>query len=883
LEIVIVMRVWSATVFALHRLSRPALAAVLMLLAATGVSSGEGAPPARTDLYGDPLPPGAVARLGTIRLRHVGGNAVAFSKDGKRLISCDIGCEVRVWDVATGRLVRRTRLAWRAREPKGFRQDPWHFSLAPDGATVEAWDSKTTYLYDTATGQERGRIPNAQGLAFSPDGKKIAMQGQDKEGKKGPLQLWDIVELRKYLHVDVPPRTVLRTAAFTPDGKQLAALGGEGEELFVWAAATGELRQRKKFRAAMTSLAYAPDSATLAAGLDGGGEVALFDASTLKEKAALPARTNGKGARCVRISQVGFSSDGRLLAGNCHFGGASLQEQGLQIWDLGGRKGPRWLPTPSFVTAFAFAPDGETLACCNIYLSHGGNNAIYLWDVTSGRRLHQPPGHNTPVTLLAVSPDGKSLASGDYKPTLRLWDTATGEPLRSLAGWDEHGFACLLFSADGQRLISVSRQGKLQVWEVATGKQLSRFAIDSPSAGVYPGYTVALFDGGKRLAAVTMRISVQLSIWDAATGEQLHRRPLGAVQPTPSSGQVELAPDAESITVWRGEDRLTIEEISTGYLLATLPEGVGHPLGFSADGRLLAVFLQPRIDHYGLWKGAERVPEQYDVKGLSVIETASGQEVVRLDVRRFDHVAFTPDGRAVVVADRQKLSTWDAATGERLHQMEWPESVRDERGDAKISSLAMLPGGRAATGMTEGDILIWDLSLAKWPTPRPARDLDRTQLDALWSDLAGDARRAYRALAKLAAAPARTVPFLEDRLAPAVEDKRVEKLLADLDADSFETREAASRALVRLRYRTDRALQRALNANPSLERQRRLEAILAEPKRPPAEALRTLRAIAVLERIGTPEARRVLEKLGGGAAARETREAQAALQRLKRR
>jgi RNA polymerase sigma factor (sigma-70 family) len=816
-------------------------------------------PRARTDLYGDPLPPGAVARLGTIHLRHTAGTDMVFSKDGKRLTSCDIGGEVRVWDVATGRLVRRTRLAWKTSEHQW--QNPWHISLSPDGATAAAWDGgeKTTYLYDTATGRERGRLPGAEVLAISSDGKKIAVQGRDKEGN-GPAQLWDLAEFNKHLDLDVPPGTFLRTAAFAPDGKQLAAPSGRSQELLVWDTATGKLRQQKKCRARVWSLTYAPDGATLAAGFDNSRDgVVLFDAATLKEKAALPSKAYSKGAG-YSIWQLGFSLDGRLLAERRFFGGDQPQEHGLLIWDLSGPAKPRPLPTPTHIQSFALAPDGETLA-----YSYHNSNAIDLWDMAAGRRLHQLPGHDTPVYKLAVSPDGKILASSDWGPALRLWDTATGKPLRSLAGWDQFGSACLLFSADGRRLISVSRQGKLQIWDAATGKELCRFAINSPGAGVYPGYGVTLFDKGKRLAAVTGLLSTELSIWDAVTGEQLNRRSLSAVQPTSSKGHVELAPDGARATVWRGEDRLTIEDIATKSLLAILPEGVGHPLGFSADGRLLAVFLQPRKAHLMAWAEPNPIRERFDVKGLSLIETASGQEVVRLDIRRFDYVAFTPDGRALVVADKQQLSVWDTATGERLHQMAWPESVRDGHGYAKISSLAVLPGGRAATGMTEGDILLWDLAPSTWPARKPARDLGRKDLDALWADLAGSAGKAHRAIALLAAAPDQAVPFLKDHFRPVpVNAKRIEKLLADLEGDSFSAREAASRELSRLHYRVEPMLRRALAGKPSLEMRRRLQSILAEPKRPLPEDLRALRAIQVLERIGTPEARHILEKLTKG-------------------
>jgi WD40 repeat protein len=867
--------------------TRLAVGTVFVLLAGAGATNGEDAKTPRTDLYGDPLPPGAVARLGTMRLRHADGRALAFSKDSKHLISCNHEGEVRVWDVATGTLVRRTRLAGKAREYIQYAG----ISLTADGATAQAWDGQTTYLYDTATGQERGRLPNTQALAFSCDGKKIAVQAREKD-KNGSMQLWDIAAFKNHLDLDVPPCIALnatpfkiapQTAAFTPDGKQLAVLGGERDkELFVWDTVTGRLRQRKKFVAAMGSLAYSPDGATLVAGFYGKGDAVIFEAATLKEKAAQPVRANVKFACFTSVSLAGFSPDGRLLVGCCLTDGIPQQEHGFVIWDLSGSKEPRWLSTSSFITASALAPDGKTLACFTNIQYHG-SQAIDLWDVASGRRLHQLPGHDTPVDKLAVSLDGKILASSDYKSTLRLWDTATGKPLRSLAGWDAFASACLRFSADGRRLISISRKGKLQIWEVSTGKELYRFAIDSPAEGAYPGYTVALFGGGKRLAAVAMMLSVHLSIWDATTGKQLSRRPLSAVQPAPSQGEVELAPDGESVTVWHG-DQLTIEDISTKNRLATLPKGVGNPLGFSADGRLLAVFLPPRQEHIGLWKEPKPILEIYDVKGLSLIETASGQEVVRLGIGKFDYVAFTPDGRAIVVADKQEFSIWDAATGERLHQMAWPETVRNEYGYAKISSLAVLPSGRAATGMTEGDILVWDLAPSTWPVRQPAHELSHDQFDALWADLADSARKAHRAISILVAAPDPVVPFLKDRLRPAaVDTKRVEKLLADLDGDSFAAREAASRELTRLHYRVEPMLRRALEGKPSLEMRQRIEVILAGPMRHLPEDLRTLRAMAVLERIGTPEAWRILETLAGGEAVHETHEAKAALQRLKRR
>ena len=74
-------------------------------------------------------------------------------------------------------------------------------------------------------------------------------------------------------------------------------------------------------------------------------------------------------------------------------------------------------------------------------------------------------------------------------------------------------------------------------------------------------------------------------------------------------------------------------------------------------------------------------------KGLSLIEAASGEEIVRLEIGAFEHAAFTPESGEFVVADKKHLDVWDTSTGKRLHRMAWPESVAEfaGRGDGMFS------------------------------------------------------------------------------------------------------------------------------------------------------------------------------------------------------
>jgi hypothetical protein len=154
---------------------------------------------------------------------------------------------------------------------------------------------------------------------------------------------------------------------------------------------------------------------------------------------------------------------------------------------------------------------------------------------------------------------------------------------------------------------------------------------------------------------------------------------------------------------------------------------------------------------------------------------------------------------------------------------------------------------------------------------------------ALWSDLADEAPKAYRAIWTLSETPRQAAPFLKEQLKPVeeVDAKQILSLTAQLDSDQFETREKAAKELAKLGERIDPILREELERNASEEVQKRVKALLDERPPPSGETLRTLRAIQVLERIGTKEACAVLKKLASGAeAARESREAKEALERL---
>jgi hypothetical protein len=250
--------------------------------------------------------------------------------------------------------------------------------------------------------------------------------------------------------------------------------------------------------------------------------------------------------------------------------------------------------------------------------------------------------------------------------------------------------------------------------------------------------------------------------------------------------------------------------------------------------------------------------------------------------RRVLSLAISPDGRSVAAGyDQPVVRLWEMASGQ--------ERARYQGHQSAVTSLAFSPDGTLlASGGTDRFAMTWDVTgRLTGGRPRPA-DLTAEKLNGLWTDLAdADAARAYRAEQALFGAGERAVALLKERLRPAAaaDAKRIDRLLGDLDSDDFALREKATKELDELGDSAEPALRKVLARKPSAEVRQRAEALLEklDLARSP-ERMRGVRALDVLEHVGTPEAKRLLEELAKGAPeARLTREAQGSLDRLNRR
>jgi hypothetical protein len=241
-------------------------------------------------------------------------------------------------------------------------------------------------------------------------------------------------------------------------------------------------------------------------------------------------------------------------------------------------------------------------------------------------------------------------------------------------------------------------------------------------------------------------------------------------------------------------------------------------------------------------------------------------------------VAFSPDGKWFTQGRPDGTVHWyDVLTGQELSAFKGHA--------AAVNAVAFAPNGkRVGSASADGTALIWDPTGRGRPAP-PAKALSAADREKSWAALVeDDADRAFAAMGDWIAAPDDAVAWIKARVKPAaaVERKRIEDLLRQLDAGAFQARDQAARELLAIGEQAVPALEKALAADPPLETKRRLEELHGEltGMRLRGERLRADRAVEILERLGTPQARQVLQALAGGApGARLTESARAALAR----
>jgi RNA polymerase sigma factor (sigma-70 family) len=808
-------------------------------------ASRKGATPASANQWQDPLPTGALVRLGTPRFHHGGPVlCVAFSPDGKLVASGSnfLDRTVSIWETATGREVHRLQ---------GHQGWIWSVAFSPDGKLLASGSGDATIrLWDVATGQMVRQIQGHQqqinSLVFSPDGAMLASGSHDQT-----MRLWDVATGQEVRQFTGHERGVM-SVRFTPDGKTLVSGSADGA-LRVWETATGrELRQMGDKQSFVTGIALSPDGKLLASGgtdnlrpedetttQPRSWKVHLWEVATGKALLKLEGHTN-------EVQFVAFSPDGTVLA-------SSGRDQTVRLWNPTTGKSLRTLEGHGErVRALAFSPDGKTLA------SGSWDNTLRLWEVTTGKERPGFGPHQAWLTFMAYSTDGKTLMTGASDRNIRSWDMATGKLLREFKAHQERGRSVDL-SVDHKLLATGSHEGMIHLWDPATGKEIRQFGQHQG-----PVQSVALSPDGKLLASGGK--DSEIRIWDVLRGEELRLCP-GHQQ---EISFVTFSPDGKMLASASADGTVRLWDVATGKeLRKLLEEGNGDFIEvavFSPNGKLLAT-------------GGISKP-------IRLFDVATGKLVRQIEDYQgtIARIAFSPDGRSLAAGTPQAVHVWETATGKERCRF-----VGGHRG--WVHGMLFSPDGRTLiSGSSDGTALVWDLTGRIRDGRLPVVDLSVADLETAWRDLAGDdTAKAYRALWSLAAASKQSLPLLREHLKPVsspIDAARVQQFISELDNDQFAVREKAGKELEKLGEAAEPALRKALEKPSSPEAQRRLERLLESlnVQAASAERVHGARCLEVLEQIGSPEAQAVLQKLAAGTpGAWLTEEAKASLQRLTQR
>jgi WD40 repeat protein len=616
----------------------------------------------RVDPFGDALPAGAVARLGTLRLRHGAAvDVLAFSPDGRLLAASSRDGALSLWDTATGKEVRRLSGEYHQITALAFSLEGRFLACAEAGRPV-------VRLWDIEAGKERpalrGHTGSVRKVAFGP-GNALVSAGSD-----GTLRLWDVQTSREVRQLGVLGRET-GTFALAPDGKTLAWCG-PAADVRLWDLPRGiPLRVLAEPPARVDHLDFSPDGTRLLA-RDARGTGCCWEVST----GLLRSRRSADASVRVPLAADGpfvlsLHPDGRLGLTDCLSNKDLCTLQGLV----------------NGLSSFTVSADRQSVALGSL------EGAITLWDVGSGLEVMPLEGHQGRVALAGFTPDGRQLITAGTDHCLRLWDPQTGLPLGRIDGVDG---PCAL-SPDARLLAEAGSDNQVRLWDLATARPV---ALCERQPGLRGVTGLAFSPNGRVLAAAVAANPFgrdgdpAVCLWKVATSGSLTVLPW---RPGLGRTSVTFAPDGKGLVTADG-DAVRLWDPGSGIECWSLRNfsGRGGSVAFAPDGTLLAV-----ADHGN--------------NTVRLCRTLTGEVVAQFEFPAESAsgvlaLAFSPDGKLLAASGAD--GTVRLCETSTLRQR---SCYRGHR--APVETLAFSPDGcLLVSGSRDTTVLVWTIR-----PPHPAK------------------------------------------------------------------------------------------------------------------------------------------------------------------
>ncbi|MGI8981283.1 MAG: WD40 repeat domain-containing protein [Pirellulaceae bacterium] len=611
---------------------------------------------AKTDLYGDPLPNGAVARLGTTRFRHAGYfRGVAFLPDNVTFVTYGEQKTISFWEAETGQRLREIRT-----DPMTIQG----FALSRDGKQIAVggyWSpedrTKPTQgelrVLNTATGAtiktfpRESRDANNLGLTFSKDGRLLFSLGY-----QGILRVEEIASGAEILQNKFPADNG-PALALSPDGKTLGIVcGPNARKFFLWDWQTGAEPREIKLVAAEGGdgqMVFSPSGRHVVFCGSRNEPMHVWEVESGKLVARLA--PPDPDSHTARLSV--FSPDGKQLIAPA----GSNQNWRLHVWNTDTWKYDRQLDIKSL--GVAISADSRLL--------------------TTGRRVFSfetgqeiggiEAAHNSEISRILTTPSGRAI-TGSFDNSVRIWALATSRQEQKLV----HGsfIQDLALSTSGELLASASLDDTIRLWNVASGKEIYRL----PGHGTQ-GTTQAVAFVGDGKSFASFGPDFYMRIWDVRTGKALAE---SRIQPT----GVKIPGENDERDLL---DRLSIDGVR-----------------ISPGGKYLVLCIQAKIHVFDVATGKELRLLEREGSSLAVLDISPDQRQLLACSRGNQIQTKLPDGRIRYSSEKETIvSLWDLETGNRLQTFKAPDEAR---------AAAFAPDGQRfaiATHQPKVQVAIYDL------------------------------------------------------------------------------------------------------------------------------------------------------------------------------